>query len=359
MAKGKGIKAGDAFIRLGLDDRGLQKGMRNAQLRMRAFRSIATQAGVAVTAALTPLIVASRHLVKFGDSITKMSRRVGVAVDRLTQLDQAMRHAGGSTADLETMFRALDRNMLQAAISGGETKKILDELGVSIEDLLQMGPEDRLAALADGLERVDRGLRGGIAQRLFGRSGLNALPFLEGGGDAFRRRVDFENPLITPEQAASAERLADAFQNIADAWSAILVSFGADFADDLAVITSAIADMTFGLRDLNNEWGLFFQQMNPVSAAMAGLSNLLQATGLARPITAPETESADVSEAGATVARVGAYATSQLQGRFADAQTIGAGGPSPSESYLSEIAKSTRAMEKSLTQNGDDRFRTS
>ena len=84
MADTRGIRAGRAFVELGVSDK-LSAGLKAAQKKLEAFgaglRSIGTKmAGIGV-AAITALLGTAKVFSDSGDALDKMSARTGVSVE--------------------------------------------------------------------------------------------------------------------------------------------------------------------------------------------------------------------------------------------------------------------------------------
>jgi hypothetical protein len=87
VADTRGIRAGRAFVELGVSDK-LSAGLKAAQKKLEAFgaglRSIGTKmAGIGV-AAITALLGTAKVFSDTGDVLDKMSQRTGVSVEALS-----------------------------------------------------------------------------------------------------------------------------------------------------------------------------------------------------------------------------------------------------------------------------------
>ncbi|TVQ64490.1 MAG: hypothetical protein EA379_01345, partial [Phycisphaerales bacterium] len=89
MGASGGIRAGRAFVELGVDDR-MARGLRNAQRRLQAFgagvRAIGTGFTAIGGAVLAPLGLATRTFARAGDELDKMSARTGISVEALSEM---------------------------------------------------------------------------------------------------------------------------------------------------------------------------------------------------------------------------------------------------------------------------------
>ncbi|MBM4369837.1 MAG: hypothetical protein FJ102_26745, partial [Deltaproteobacteria bacterium] len=98
MADTRGIRAGRAFVELGVSDK-LSAGLRRAQKRLEAFgqglRAVGVRMAGIGAAAVGSLLGAARHFATVGDDLEEMSQRTGVSVEALSELGYAAEIAGG------------------------------------------------------------------------------------------------------------------------------------------------------------------------------------------------------------------------------------------------------------------------
>ena len=217
MASPKGIRAGRAFVELGVSDK-LTAGLRRAQRRLKAFgegvRAIGVRVALAGAAAVTALGGAVRVFIKAGDELEKMSRRTGLSVESLSELGFAAEQSG---ADLETVEKGV-RTMQRAIndLGRGLSTQVdaFGALGLSMADLAGLSPEEQFKHIAERLSRVeDATKRAAIAQQIFGRAGTRLLPLMEEGAagiEALQEEARKLGLTISGETAKDAARLTDA-----------------------------------------------------------------------------------------------------------------------------------------------------
>jgi hypothetical protein len=185
MADTRGIRAGRAFVELGVSDK-LSAGLRRAQKRLEAFgqglRAIGTRlAGIGVTA-VTGLLAGVKHFSDAGDALDKMSVRTGVSVEALSELGFAAEQSGADLDSLETGLKHMQKSVVEAARGSETAQKALSLLGLSVQDLAGLSPEQQFKLLADRIAAVrDPALRTALALEIFGKSGTKLLPLLAEG----------------------------------------------------------------------------------------------------------------------------------------------------------------------------------
>ncbi|HRQ73801.1 MAG TPA: phage tail tape measure protein [Phycisphaerales bacterium] len=216
MAGAKGIRAGRAFVELGVSDK-LTAGLRAAQRRLKAFgagvRYLGTRIAAIGTAGLAPLAASVRSFASAGDTLEKMSRRTGIGVEALSELGFAAEQSGADLQTLEAGVRVLQRTINDAERGLSTAKDALADLGLTAEQLRGLTPEEQIKAVADRLARIpDPAKRAAVAMQLLGRSGTRLLPLVEGGAAGIEELQEQARALgltVSTEAAKDAALLTD------------------------------------------------------------------------------------------------------------------------------------------------------
>jgi hypothetical protein len=185
VADTRGIRAGRAFVELGVSDK-LSAGLRRAQKRLEAFGQGLRSAGIRLagigTAAVTALLGSVKVFSNMGDALDKMSLRTGVSVESLSELGFAAEQSGADLETLENGLKFMQRSLVDAAKGSATAQQALSLLGLSVADLSGLSPEKHFKLLADRLSKIpDPALRTALAMEIFGRAGTKLLPLLSTG----------------------------------------------------------------------------------------------------------------------------------------------------------------------------------
>lgn len=216
MAKAQGIRAGKAFVELGVSDR-LTAGLRRAQKRLKAFgaglRSIGTRITAIGSSLIAPLAASVKVFSSAGDQLDKMSKRTGISVEALSELGFAAEQSGADLATLESGIRVMQRTMGDASQGLATAVDAFDALGISVEQLQGLTPEQQFTLIADRLSRIaDPSARAAAAMDVFGRSGTRLLPLLSDGAKGMAELRDQARSLgltVETETASEAALLTD------------------------------------------------------------------------------------------------------------------------------------------------------
>ena len=133
--------------------------------------------GVGITALVMPVA-------RVGDEFFKLSQKTGVSVEALTALDYAAKLSDVSTEGLTKGLQRLSVALFDSRFEGAEGSKALLALGVAATDAHgQIRPTEQvLLDLAEKFADMPDGAdKAALAIKLFGREGLNLIPFLNQG----------------------------------------------------------------------------------------------------------------------------------------------------------------------------------
>jgi len=217
MAGAQGIRAGRAYVELGVGDK-LTAGLKRAQRRLRTFGAGVQQIGMKVAglgaAMAAPLLGAAKYFSSYGDQVAKMSKRTGMSVEALSELRYVASQTGTEFSSLEMAFRKMQRSIFDAGRGLSTQKDALDALGVTFDDLKNLKPEEQFKVLAEQLGKVeDDTKQAAISMMLFGRTGTNLIPMFEAGAEGITKLQQEAKKLgltMSKEDAEAAEEFTDA-----------------------------------------------------------------------------------------------------------------------------------------------------
>lgn len=217
------IRAGGADIEIGIKDH-VQQGLNRVKARLTAFASGVRVIGTALTglsgAGLAGLLGAAKVFADTGSGLHDMAARTGVAADNLSELKFAADQTGASIEDVE---RAL-RFMAKSGLDPNKFDEVLASIA-SIED-----PAKRVAATL----------------KTFGKTGTQLLPMAK-ELKLLRAQARALGVVVSPEQAAAADDLGDAFDRLKAAVKGAVVQIGAAMAPALTAILDTITPVVAGI----------------------------------------------------------------------------------------------------------------
>jgi hypothetical protein len=245
MASAKGIRAGRAYVELGVNDK-LAAGLKRAGAQLRAFGAMVTMAGlktIALGSALAaPFIAATKMMANMGSEMVDAAARTGSTVEALSELKFAAEQSGASFGDLELGLRRMQKVVTQAGEDTKAARESLAELGLTAGDLASMAPDEQFERIADGLSRiVSPAERATYAMEIFGRGGTALLPLMQDGARGVRelraeaRRLGLQ---MSTKDGVAAERFGDSMAAI---WAQVKMTafhIGSALVPDLVLLAN-------------------------------------------------------------------------------------------------------------------------
>ncbi|MFO0839596.1 MAG: phage tail tape measure protein [Phycisphaerae bacterium] len=247
MADTKGIRAGRAFVELGVSDK-LTKGLQAAEKRLKAFgeglRSVGTKLAAIGGTALTALFGTAKTFADMGDSLDEMSARTGVSVETLSELGFAAELAGADMETLETGIRKMQKTVSEAIGGSKSAADALAQLGLSVADLKGLSPEQQFKLLADRISQIeDPTARAAAAMEIFGKSGTRLLPLIADGAKGLAKFQEQARALgltISTQAAKDASVLADALDTLWKVIKQAVFSIGSALAPTITELAGKV-----------------------------------------------------------------------------------------------------------------------
>jgi hypothetical protein len=259
-----GVKAGRAYVELSVKDR-LTRGLTAAKERLAGWAKGLALTGAALQggslSVLGTLGAAASHFADQGSQFNDLSAATGVGVEALSALSYAAKQTGVDVGALQGGLKGLAKFTGNVAAGSKGALHTLSQLGISASTFMAARPEQRLALLADGLQTIpDPGVRAALAMKTLGRAGESLLPMLADGSaglNAFIDRAQELGIVITGEEAAKADALGDAWDDLKAVFGAIAFQTGAALADTLqTLIELTITGAQAALAFVRNNQGL-------------------------------------------------------------------------------------------------------
>lgn len=192
-----------------------QSELRNSQSQLSQFNNFIRDWRTQLTAVGTALFAVAKSTANFGEEALKGAQKAGQTVETFTALSYAARLADLDTQQLITGLKSLSQNMVEAAQRTGDGGAIFARLGVSAVDAAnQLRPTEQVlldlaevfAKSADGAGKTE------AAVKLFGKAGVDLIPFLNQGRDGIKELMAEAQRLglvLSKEDAEAASKFND------------------------------------------------------------------------------------------------------------------------------------------------------
>ena len=240
------MAAGSIVIDLLMKTGAFETDTKRAQKRLNEFEKTVKQTTLAVTAIGVASAVAFGAMIKKSidsmDAMSKMAQSAGVSVEALSSLGYAADLSGLSAEQLAMNLGRLTKGMADAVAGTGEAKRAFEALGMNANTM--KSADEALLQIADKFAAMDNGAqKTALAIQLFGRSGMQMIPFLNQGRDglsAMQAEASRLGITLSTEASQAAElfndnmfRLTSVAQGLFNQISTSLLPVLADFAGQM------------------------------------------------------------------------------------------------------------------------------
>ena len=183
-----------------------------------SMRGVLASVGIALSAGA--FVSAIKGSLDFAEGLNKLKQQLGDTVENLSGLDYAFKQGDVSRESWVKGLKTLATQMLDAATGGKEAKAVFDSVGVAFEAAPgQLRPTaEVLLTIADRFEQMEDGAaKTALSIKLFGRNGLELIPFLNQGRagiEALTKEARRLGVVISDEAAEKAERFNDSLKAV-------------------------------------------------------------------------------------------------------------------------------------------------
>jgi len=219
-----------------------------------------------------------------GDATAKFSEKTGLSVELISQMQFAAKLANVDLTQMATLFPRLAANMQDAAINrGGAAAAQFGALGVAVQnsDGTLRALDGVLLDVAARFETMPNGAqKSAAAVKLFGKSGAEAIPFLNelraGLEEARRNGIG-----MSTEYAKAAERVNDTFTRLQSGFESFVASKESTtaFLDGIVYLLKGAASSAAWVAANFESIGMGLGAIGAASAALLS-GNLAQARGI-------------------------------------------------------------------------------
>ena len=202
--------------KIGDAERNFKRSFGNIQKQLETTSRQFMMLGGAITAAF---VGATIKFADTADKLVEMSQRTGIGVEALQELGFAAKLSGSSLEGLEISVKRM-----QVAISN--SSPAFKDLGISLDALRTLSPDQQLKKVLTAIAAIpDPTKRAAAAIDIFGKSGTDLLPMLEGGAAGLQKMIDRAHELgivFSPDTVKSAADLKDSFDALGFQFQALL-----------------------------------------------------------------------------------------------------------------------------------------
>jgi len=202
-----------ATARLALDASGLDRGLKSAQSSVASF---AKQAGQALAAgfAFNKIVQGFASAIEKGDQLQDIAEKFGVSASKLQLLGNAASVFGSGIEQVSAGLNKLSLAQQKALAGDSGLQASFTEVGLSLEDLQKMKPEDILLRISDSFASgANNGRQFIIVNELLGKAQTDLIKVLNQGSTAIMEQGESMG-VLSDDQIASLSEMSDAIKTL-------------------------------------------------------------------------------------------------------------------------------------------------
>jgi len=202
-----------ATARLALDASGLDRGLKSAQSSVASF---AKQAGQALAAgfAFNKIVQGFASAIEKGDQLQDIAEKFGISASKLQLLGNAASVFGSNVEQVSAGLNKLSLAQQKALAGDSGLQASFAEVGLSLEDLQKMKPEDILLRISDSFASgANNGRQFIIVNELLGKAQTDLIKVLNQGSEAIIAQGESMG-VLSDDQIASLSEVSDAMKTL-------------------------------------------------------------------------------------------------------------------------------------------------
>jgi hypothetical protein len=283
IAKGMGTAIaateaeGNALTRMILKVHEGAESVRTFQMRAKEFAEIYVAAFGIETIARW-----AEGLAEAAEKTEKLAATLGMTVPEVQGLAGAAQMSGTNIDALSKALGMMDNKALQSTGSTSSVTKAFRAMGVSADD--GRTNMQRLLVIADKFhEMADGPTKAALAMQLFGRSGRDAIPFLNQGAAAIEQLMQKSKELgaVNEEAVEQGARLATSVNEAKVAWEGLKNTLTQAFGPILTELVDGFVALVGAMKQSYDSGGIVKIVFDAISAAIEGTIEIVHDVGLA------------------------------------------------------------------------------
>lgn len=210
---------------------------------------IGLRGALLVAAGAAGMLMLTRRSVETADSIGKTSRRLGLSAETLQEFRFAAERAGVELSEFNQALTALVRRQGSAVAGNKGFQDAFAQLGISVQELRRLNPEELFLRVADALSQMERQAdRVAAADAVMSEAGRRVVNVFDGGAasiEGFRQEARDLGVILSSELIANAEQAADELSDMDKILKTASLNLGLRFVPALRELVNLIKDPAF------------------------------------------------------------------------------------------------------------------
>jgi hypothetical protein len=201
----------------------------------------------------TTMLASARAAINFGDEVNKAASRAGMAAGEMARLAVAAKATDVDIGTLSKSFKELQTSISRAGTGSKNDAALFEALGIELNALKAMRPEEQLGLIADRLAQIrDPADRARVGTDLLGKAYLELVPLLERGSAGLREMIEEQRRLgnvLGEEQIKALRDADDAIKRMNSSWQGLSRTLTAAVAPALTAVFDALSRAKAGTEE--------------------------------------------------------------------------------------------------------------
>ena len=188
--------------------------------------------GAAIGATIGVVSALTGKTMAYGDRVDKMSQKIGLSRQGFQQWDYILSQSGVDIDKMQVGMKTLSQQMVASTKRGSEAEAMFKKLGVRVKDTRGnfISQEDAFETVIVAFQKMPDGIeKANLAQKLFGKTGSDLRPLLNGvRGNIEELKVKYEELGLgmSDDAVDGAVKLTDTMDTLKRSFGAIGLSVG-------------------------------------------------------------------------------------------------------------------------------------
>ena len=174
--------------------------------------------GGVYSGSVAAIVMFGNHAAEQGSKIADLAGRYQVGTQMLQVYGSMVADTGGTIEDAAAALGKLKKNMNEAMHGGKEQAAAFAGIGISLEQLKKMSPEQVLEKMSDAFKGSEKDMaKQAVLLELMGKNGTVFMETLNKGADAARQRyreMQEDGAVLTQEQLKQAKQYDDSWKRL-------------------------------------------------------------------------------------------------------------------------------------------------
>ena len=156
----------------------------------------------AATAAISGMVASAVHM---GGEMADLSIKTGVSVEQLSRFSTVAKLSGTDMDTVAGVMKKLSISAVEAATGNDKLANVYKALGLSVQELRQLSPDELMIRVAQGIRGIDPKIMQDLLAQIGGKNASSALSFMR----ELNERLDDTHVKISTQFAADAKEFED------------------------------------------------------------------------------------------------------------------------------------------------------